>query len=291
MPTTDFFSDLTDDLSALAPRVNAEAKPKVIWRENCVKCAGKGFVTFGYASVQSGTCFACKGKGYLEFKTSPEQRRKNRDASARAKQREAQQLVEKIQAWHAEHIAESAWMTEAAGRGFEFAASLLESLNKFGSLTEKQLAAVQKCVISSEARQAQWAAERAEREAAAPTVETEKLEKSFLTARANGLKWPRITLGSLVIKPAGANGKNPGALYVTENDQYLGKVLNGRFLKVRECRDDQEHQVVALINDPIAAAEAYGKMTGHCCICNRELTNEESVERGIGPICAMKFGW
>lgn len=36
-------------------------------------------------------------------------------------------------------------------------------------------------------------------------------------------------------------------------------------------------------------AKAYGKVTGTCCNCGRLLTNEESIEAGIGPICAGKF--
>lgn len=36
-------------------------------------------------------------------------------------------------------------------------------------------------------------------------------------------------------------------------------------------------------------AKAYGKVTGTCCNCGRLLTNEESIEAGIGPICASKF--
>lgn len=36
-------------------------------------------------------------------------------------------------------------------------------------------------------------------------------------------------------------------------------------------------------------AKEYGKVTGTCCNCGRTLTNEESIEAGIGPICAGKF--
>lgn len=36
-------------------------------------------------------------------------------------------------------------------------------------------------------------------------------------------------------------------------------------------------------------AAAYGKRTGTCCVCGIELTNPESVEAGIGPICRTKF--
>lgn len=289
MATIDLFADLVDDLNALAPV--AVERPAKLFRETCGKCHGSGIWTGHGDCTGDRSCTICKGHGYVEFRTSADERRKNREAAARAKQREVEKLVAKVAEWQAQHAAEFEWMSEAAGRGFEFAQSLLESLNKFGSLTEKQLAAVEKCVASSNERKAQWAAERAAREAAAPQVDSTRLEESFATARANGLKWPRITMNSMIIKPAGAESKNAGALYVKQNEQYLGKVMNGRFLKVRECSPEQEAQVVALINDPKGAAEAYGRLTGQCCICNRELTNSESVERGIGPICAGKFGW
>jgi len=38
-------------------------------------------------------------------------------------------------------------------------------------------------------------------------------------------------------------------------------------------------------------AAAFGKLYGVCCICGRTLTNEGSIEAGIGPICAGKQGW
>lgn len=36
-------------------------------------------------------------------------------------------------------------------------------------------------------------------------------------------------------------------------------------------------------------AAAYGKLTGVCCCCGRTLTNPDSIEAGIGPVCAAKF--
>jgi hypothetical protein len=42
--------------------------------------------------------------------------------------------------------------------------------------------------------------------------------------------------------------------------------------------------------DPLAASIAYGRRTGQCSICGRLLENAESIERGIGPICAGNFG-
>lgn len=37
-------------------------------------------------------------------------------------------------------------------------------------------------------------------------------------------------------------------------------------------------------------AKQFGALYGTCCVCGRTLTNEESIDAGIGPICATKFG-
>ena len=42
---------------------------------------------------------------------------------------------------------------------------------------------------------------------------------------------------------------------------------------------------------PEAAAKRYGHELGKCAICSRTLTNPDSIERGIGPVCAGKSGW
>lgn len=36
-------------------------------------------------------------------------------------------------------------------------------------------------------------------------------------------------------------------------------------------------------------AAEFGKLYGVCAVCGRTLTNEESIERGIGPVCAGRF--
>ena len=38
-------------------------------------------------------------------------------------------------------------------------------------------------------------------------------------------------------------------------------------------------------------AAKLGHLYGSCVICNRRLTDEESIAKGIGPICASKQGW
>lgn len=36
-------------------------------------------------------------------------------------------------------------------------------------------------------------------------------------------------------------------------------------------------------------AKEFGALYGTCCVCGRTLTQESSIEAGIGPICAGKF--
>ena len=36
-------------------------------------------------------------------------------------------------------------------------------------------------------------------------------------------------------------------------------------------------------------AREWGALYGTCCVCGRTLTNEASIEAGIGPVCASKF--
>jgi hypothetical protein len=133
----------------------------------------------------------------------------------------------------------------------------------------------------------------ATRTEAAPVVSTLAIEECFALAASKGTKSPVLRLGEFRVKPAKATSANPGALYVMSRDgeQYLGKVLGGKFLKTRECAPEREAAVVEVCKDPKTAATAYGKQFGVCAVCGRDLSDEESVARGIGPVCAEKYGF
>ena len=36
-------------------------------------------------------------------------------------------------------------------------------------------------------------------------------------------------------------------------------------------------------------AKAWGARLGHCCVCGAKLTDNRSVEAGIGPVCVKKL--
>ena len=276
---------LDDDLpwDGIAPDPATDIPERPTYTEICGKCGGTGQVCIGWTYRRFVTCYACKGKGKFERKTSPEARQRARTNAAARKARTIEQNLETFAHAHPEV---SAWLEESAPT-FEFAASLRESVRKFGTLTDRQLAACQSAI---EKRKAAQAARQARIEAA-PEVQVDRIGESFATARANGIKRPSMTLGDFRISMAPDTGRNAGSLYVKSGDVYLGKITSGKFYASRECTPEQSAAVIAACADPLAAAVAHGKRTGNCAICNRELTNAESIERGIGPICAERFGW
>ena len=119
---------------------------------------------------------------------------------------------------------------------------------------------------------------------------------AFEAAKSKGAKRLTLRFDGVNIKP----NRDLSVLWVTsqtEREQgnyglqpkYLGKIT-------RQALDSRlSHDVKSVImdaaNDPLTAAIRYGKVSGSCSCCGRELTDPRSISRGIGPICAEKFGW
>ena len=184
------------------------------------------------------------------------------------------------------HPAEFQWLCESAPQ-FDFAHSVLRSLNRWGSLTPNQLATVQRLCVQSAERKAKAQA-KAE---TAPTVEISAIGESLNRAFDAGLAHPKLRLDTFVFSRAPDTGKNAGAVYVKEDGAYLGKVVAGRLFTVLACDKATEERILAVSADPYNSALAYGKKYGKCSVCNRDLTLEESVNRAMGAVCAKRFGW
>jgi len=206
-----------------------------------------------------------------------------------------------------------AWMEATAPR-WSLIGSFIEAIRQFGSLTEKQMTVVQNGMQRDADRNAQRVASNANRDSSAPVVDAagvDRLKAAFDHAIAysaeKGLKKsPRITIGNMTIKPAKATSKNPGALYVTvqrpsfvkylpgnegtDDSTYLGKIVGAKFYATAAVTADHEAQLALFLTDPAAAAKVYGRETGTCCVCNATLISKWRL-RGIGPVCAEKFGW
>lgn len=294
-PKNDFHDDDLSDLLGGRPLATAPVTLPATYKapdhsEPCKKCRGSGYWRPGYP------CFACKGKGHVTFKTSPAQRAKSQASNQRRQERKAQAVREEAAAWTAANPEIVAWI--ASSRDFPFAVAMAEAIVKFGSLTENQTAACQRCIDSR--KRAQEA--RALRESTAPAVDTAGIDRlkaafekaaTYTATKAKGLtvRNPKITVGGMTISPAKAASQNAGALYVkVHGGEYLGKIVNGRFFGSAVCTNAQREQILKFIADPAEAAKVYGQETGVCCVCNVELRSEWRL-RGIGPICAQKFGW
>lgn len=262
------------------------AAPVVLYKEPCKKCRGSGRWS-SYTGSTSGSCFDCGGKGFHEFKTSPEYRTEQR---AKAANKKVKDLEAKKAKWILDNKAVYDWLLSKDG-SFDFATSLLAGFNQYGSLTPGQLAAAQRLLDGEPAREAARQAARAAQDARKEEINIAKIEESFKKANQR-LKWPTLRLDGFNFSLAGSNSRNPGAIYVKQDGgTYLGKVLGGLFSPVRECTPDLQAAVVAACEDPEGAAVRYGRLTGRCAICNRKLVDPESVNRGIGPICAENYGW
>lgn len=100
-----------------------------------------------------------------------------------------------------------------------------------------------------------------------------------------------------VLSCAAANSANPGYIYIKLNGEqgtYLGKIApNGDFFvgySLSMHKDTWLPQLEHINSDPVAACIAYGKESGYCSYCGRELTHPRSVHYGYGPICAANYG-
>jgi hypothetical protein len=269
------FEDLHSDPVARKDRPeNADHK--------CEKCKGTGSFAFGYRSRQTGKCFACNGRGF--FRTSQEQRARARMQRVAKKQNER---VERFEAFKEQSPDVAEWIEPGDRPMSSFRLSLYESACKYGSLTEKQLAAARRIIASDK--------EKAKPPKPAGTLDVSDLRKRFDLAKASGIARPRINLGDLVFSMAGERSKNPGCIYVKAGTgwdaEYYGKVdLEGNFYPARDLCDEDRQRVLAVTADVFAAARAHGARHNRCCFCSRDLTTTESVALGWGPVCAERYG-
>lgn len=86
-----------------------------------------------------------------------------------------------------------------------------------------------------------------------------------------------------------ADGKWAGWVFVKDAAEYGQGQRYGSQKPGRRYEGKIEQQLAAILADPAAALAKYGHLTSTCGICGRPLEDEESVARGIGPICYGKL--
>ena len=281
----DYFSDMIDDdLDAVKTTNSTHQHAKTV-QHPCEHCRGTGNYQGVRIHQERSDCFACRGKGY--FLTSRAERNKARAQRAARKVNKEESRIEEF----GHEFPEMLEFLQGASSWSAFAGSMLGSVRKYGSLTERQFAS---CVKMYDSAMAREEAKAKEREAQKLDLDLSKLFDLFNTASGSGLKRPRLVIKELVISKAPDHGRNAGCLYLKWSGEYAGKITEDYQLRIiRDYNDKREaitEILTGLVDDPLGYAKLYGQETGVCCCCNRELTDPKSIELGIGPICAEKWG-
>jgi hypothetical protein len=249
-------------------------------RHKCIRCLGSGKYRGPRVHQSDDTCFACGGRGWHKKSYADRMASKaKRDATISRK------YFDRQAAMKANHPAVAEWISMEAARGFGFAQSLQDQMTA-RDLTENQIAAVYRCIAKRDAARAEKAAQRASNSG---NVEVARIRELFDTALSNGLKKPVLRAEGLALKLAGQHSKNAGAIYVTKGGEYVGKIVGTQFMATREADATVLPGLQAISTEPKEAAIRYGRLTGSCACCGRELTDPNSIAMGIGPICASKW--
>lgn len=143
-------------------------------------------------------------------------------------------------------------------------------------------------------------------EAAAPKAEAVNIGEfariySLFGLAQESLKRPKICLktedgGDVALSVAGPKSRTPGDIHVASSRSFGQGVYYGRIDKEGKFhgRGNAPEGVIALLQDfaadPEGTAARYGQLTGSCCFCARELTDERSTAVGYGPKCAKNYG-
>lgn len=202
----------------------------------------------------------------------------------------------KEEAWVDRYPLEFQWITTST---FDFAVKMRNVLKQFGGLTPGQLAAVQKCMRYNEPARSGGNLSSVPAVTAEPTRAANpvaprgdigaSLDLSSLPPGMYAVPSGETRLKVCVARPH--IGKWAGFIFVSDGAAYGSQRRYGMQKPNGLYQGDIREQLRAIVADPEGAMAAYGKLTGRCGACGRPLENEESVARGIGPICAGRMGW
>lgn len=281
--TDNLFADLDQQNLNASTTSKAQTFP-------CMSCAGTGFYQGLRTRQQETKCFACAGKGFhnkphfekMKEKSARKEKAANTQRSNEQKRRDA--FVAANPGFIELMVKHAMWNN--------FCAKLSYAFNQKGEIPGARAIEIVK-EIDQKSRDRE-AAKEAERAATRVDLDYSAIHRMFDHAKASGLKVISYRSGDFKMTPAKTGGRNTGAIYVKRisNNEYLGKVINSKFepsFGRVEPQDIAMLQVIA--RDPLEAAKAYGKITGKCACCGRQLTDHASIALGIGPICAEKWGF
>ncbi len=120
---------------------------------------------------------------------------------------------------------------------------------------------------------------------------------------ATGGKWPRITINAdgyeFFLYVSGSKAAVPNVINVKTRDKsdnpktgWFGRItIDGAWdQRHKEVDERMADALSRLAMDPVGTVAMYGRLSGKCCFCKKQLTDPPSVEAGYGPICAKRWG-
>ena len=110
-------------------------------------------------------------------------------------------------------------------------------------------------------------------------------------------KFPKITIEAdgfeFYLYVSGPQAKISGVINVKSKGYggtWYGRITEAGTWTHRDNVDERMADALSKLQmDPVAALTTFGKLSGRCCFCNIELTDEKSTSMGYGPICAKKW--
>lgn len=287
---TDFDSFLDDcDAEFDGAPVKAD-NPKFARKTfKCDACGGSGLWRGGRANSHGNAkCNVCHGRG--ELVTSPEARAKAR-AGARASKAKKIAAAQELNAAHGDGFLLQ-WLQGVASWN-SFAASLVEQHDEGRAWSEKQVAACR----SMYRKMKEKAEARQEEQRDAPKADSTRIVQMFADALANGKKRRALLAGQfdaegvLLATVKMTPARDGERIWVKVDREYCGGIAaDGRLMLTRAAPEWLPERLQTLAADPDGECRLYGQRTGTCSCCGRELTNKESIDLGIGPICREKWG-
>lgn len=255
-----------------------------LFKVPCQKCHGRGrFVS--YTGRDVGPCYTCKGVGHFMRKHTAAQLQANR---YKAEDRKDRQQANRWELFAGKHPEQAAWILAEKDK-FEFAGKMHEAVLKYGDLTIGQMAAVDRGVE----RARQWAAQRAQKAAqqqeAVKGINVANIVDAFQRAHEAGLKRFQLRFDGVHFA---ADRNDPAKIWVSSagyGSDRLGLIQAGVFRPGRDFNTEIGARIELISADPMAAARAYGQITNSCSVCGRHLENQDSVDAGIGPVCAGRI--
>jgi hypothetical protein len=111
--------------------------------------------------------------------------------------------------------------------------------------------------------------------------------------------WLRLDDQDIKISKASNKSRHKGQLFLSNGkwgyeNIYFGRIDTSGDLYLSKDGKEIQEELIDLLNrlvsDPEKVASEYGKLTGNCFACHKQLSDDRSIEVGYGKVCADKFG-